>query len=775
MANNALKTTLKTDLIELIRGNIAESSNYYLFVSRASPYTDVAATTSVLESDTNPPSLGESSRNVYDTFRNILFIKRIRPDNMRLIVPRVDWESGQVYTAYTETTDMAGEPFYVMTTDYNVYKCMGSNGSSDIMPTGKSSHVVTLSDGYSWKYLYTIPEDFLSFVTLEYIPVYLADERFPEQKQVQTTAQPGSIDSVSINPSLSPTFDKIYRTDRFITNNNTDMQTQLGFQANLAGTTHISFNTTGEQDDPAVGFWNDYAIHITSGAGIGQYFRIVNFKKGGVGNSYFYADVYPAISRDLVAVADSNPTDATKFKIVPYVVVDGDGDDAIVVPTTSNAKKITGLSIVNSGSQYTYAQPRVVTENANISIGSAVGLLNASMSSSLSTPLGHGSSAIREFGSANLMMVVEIEDNENGKLSVRNDYRQFGILKSPYLFGGETYAGSEEDVALKALVKKQPSKDDLYDAETFIIGNSVIGKETHATARILNSESIPGSRFHRLYLTDVVGNFRFANDASLFSRVYFDDTFVGTLATGDNAFQYTGTVGVTLSAAGIVISYDLTEGDLLLDTTFGAFATGKSIYFTAGSTLQSSSILDVDEDLGELLGQVTFGATSGSEFLTFGGDEIFGRMGSTSLVPVVVEDVGEYRLTTKVTLVSSGSPYNDGVVMGSAALDGTLTQTNSTTLKKVTGTVIDFTVAGGLGLTGIVHLSNVTGTFNTSNALVFTPYGTTADANITSTTINTIENSEVTIGSGELLYIENVRPISRNLEQFEEFKIVIGF
>jgi hypothetical protein len=58
---------------------------------------------------------------------------------------------------------------------------------------------------------------------------------------------------------------------------------------------------------------------------------------------------------------------------------------------------------------------------------------------------------------------------------------------------------------------------------------------------------------------------------------------------------------------------------------------------------------------------------------------------------------------------------------------------------------------------------------------VFTPYGTTADANITSTTINTIENSEVTIGSGELLYIENVRPISRNLEQFEEFKIVIGF
>ena len=775
MANNALKTTLKTDLIELIRGNIAESSNYYLFVSRSSPYTDVASTTSVLESDTNPPSLGESSRNVYDTFRNILFIKRIRPDNMRLIVPRVDWESGEVYTAYTETTDMAGEPFYAMTTDYNVYKCMGSNGSSNIMPTGKSSHVVTLSDGYSWKYLYTIPEDFLSFVTLEYIPVYLADERFPEQKQVQTTAQPGSIDSVSINASLSPTFDKIYRTDRFLTNNNTDMQAQLGFQANLAGTTHISFNTTGEQDDPAVGFWNDYAIHITSGAGIGQYFRIVNFKKGGAGNSYFYADVYPAISRDLVAVADSNPTDATKFKIVPYVVVDGDGDDAVVVPTTSTAKKITGLSIVNSGSQYTYAQPRVVTENASISIGSAVGLLNASMSSSLSTPLGHGSSAIREFGSANLMMVVEIEDNENGKLSVRNDYRQFGILKSPYLFGGETYAGSEEDVALKALVKKQPSKDDLYDAETFVIGNSVIGKETHATARILNSESIPGSRFHRLYLTDVVGNFRFANDASLFSRVYFDDTFAGTLVTGDNAFQYTGTVGVTLSAAGTVISYDLTEGDLLLDTTFGAFTAGKSIYFTAGSTLQSSSILDVDEDLGELLGQVTFGVTSGSEFLTFGGDEVFGRMGSTSLVPVVVEDVGEYRLTTKVTIVSSGSPYNDGVVMGSAALDGTLTQTNSTTLKKVTGTVIDFTVAGGLGMTGVVHLSNVTGTFNTSNALVFTPYGTTADANITSTTINTIENSEVTIGSGELLYIENVRPISRNLEQFEEFKIVIGF
>ena len=82
MANNALKTNLKTDLIDLIKLMITNSNYYYLFVGRATPYDDSPSTVTI-ESDTNPPSIGESSRNQYDAYRNMMFAKRVRPENIR--------------------------------------------------------------------------------------------------------------------------------------------------------------------------------------------------------------------------------------------------------------------------------------------------------------------------------------------------------------------------------------------------------------------------------------------------------------------------------------------------------------------------------------------------------------------------------------------------------------------------------------------------------------------------------------------------------------------
>ena len=765
----------KTELVELIRDVLSNSNDYYLFVSRATPYENNPDTATV-ESDTNPPSIKESSRQVYDTIRNSIFLKRLRPENMKLVIPRIDWEDGTVYTAYSETTDIGDTDYYVLTTEYNVYKCMGANGASTIMPTGKSTDVISLGDGYKWKYIYTIPEDYLAHLTLDYIPVFLAGEDYPDQKEVQNTAKPGSIDTVSMSPELSPTFSKIYKNERFFTNNNANTIADFGLTSNAAGSTMVTFSVFGEADFPADGYWNNYAIYVTAGPGVGQYMRIVNFKQGGnAGASYYYAQVYPALDRDLVALSPStSPTNASKFKIVPYMVIDGDGQDALVVPNTSYAKKIASMTVINGGRNYTTAQPRLVSESGSVLLGSAISDFNDALSASLSTPLGHGYSAIKEFKAADLMIVVNVDGTEGGKISVRNDYRQFGILKSPYLYGGVTLAGAEEDISLKALVKKQPSKDLEYVESTFAVGNYVMGKESRATARILNSEKLPKSRFFRLYLTDVVGEFRFSDDASNKVRVYHDTAFSAPFATGDIARQYTDTIGVTLSAYGTIVSYDPYDYNIVVDTTFGAFSSDRTIVFANGGyTLEAENILDVDEEFGEQLAQVDLGITGGSEFMTFDGDEIFGRLSSTAFEPTIIENAGEYDMTTKLTIVA-GSVMTDGVLASTSALDGTIKQTNSNTLKKVTGTIIDFKVPVSPGYTGTLYLSNVTGTFNSTDSLVFTPYGTTAD-NALSVSINSITNPDIQVGSGELLYIENVRPIQRNIEQSEEFKIVIGF
>jgi len=761
MANNALKTLLKTDLIDLIRSSIANSNNYYLFVGRSVPYEDNTETTTSVESDTNPPSVAESSRNQYDSFRNMIYAKRIQPENMRFVVPRITWTYGNAYTPYSETTDMAGKSFYVITTDFNVYKCMGAVGASTIMPTGKSPDTITLADGYKWKYLYTVSEDDIEYITLDYIPIFVSSGEYLEQREVQNTAKPGSIDSVSMNASLSPTFTKIFKYDRTISDlYKGTIYSDLGITVNAAGSSYIHFVPVGEDGIPTSGYYDNYAIYISSGPGIGQYFRILNFVKGGSGVSYYYANVYPSLDRDI--------TNQSTFKIVPNVVVDGDGENAVVIPITSVNQKIASLSVVNSGKNYSYAKPRITTTP----IQSLP--LNNSITTNLSTPKGHGYNAVKELGASDVMLVVELEGTEGNKLSTRNEYRQFGLLKNPYLYGGLTLAGSNEDKVVEALVKRPPYKNELYFTDTFVVGNHIFGKETKASARIVDSQTVPGTRFHKIFLTDLVGNFRLSEDASTKVRIHYASGFSAAFATGDTANQYVNAIGLTLSATGVITSYDHYNRSVVIDTTFGSFASGKTLTFSGGYTLSGANIVDLDEEFGEQFGQMNFGSTSGTVGLTFGNDEIFGRFASTAFAPRVIADLGEYRLTTRLTLVNS-SAFTDGVLEGSNALDGTLSQTDFTTLKKVTGDIVDFTVAGGVGFTGIAQLSNVTGSFNLSDPVSFTPYGASAGVVMPTVTINAISNPDLDIGSGDLLYIENIRPVQRNIEQMEQFKILIGF
>ena len=67
--------------------------------------------------------------------------------------------------------------FYVVTDEYNVYKCLDNynNSRSKIKPTGTALDPFTTSDGYVWKFMYNIPINLRNkFYTDEYIPVVSA-------------------------------------------------------------------------------------------------------------------------------------------------------------------------------------------------------------------------------------------------------------------------------------------------------------------------------------------------------------------------------------------------------------------------------------------------------------------------------------------------------------------------------------------------------------------------------------------------------------------------
>jgi hypothetical protein len=80
--------------------------------------------------------------------------------------------------------------FYVVTDEYNVYKCLdnNNNGASTIKPTTTTVEPVKTSDGYLWKFMYSIPIALRNkFLTDDYMPVITAlRDQFYSNGQLQS-------------------------------------------------------------------------------------------------------------------------------------------------------------------------------------------------------------------------------------------------------------------------------------------------------------------------------------------------------------------------------------------------------------------------------------------------------------------------------------------------------------------------------------------------------------------------------------------------------------
>ena len=122
-------------------------------------------------------------------------LKRIVPNDFKQVVQRKNWSAGIVYSQYDNASStLYGSNFYVLTQDNNVYKCISNNfgAASSIKPTGTSINVITTSDGYQWKYLYSLSDtDLLKFLTGDFMPVNL-------NYDITSTAIKGTIDNAVV-------------------------------------------------------------------------------------------------------------------------------------------------------------------------------------------------------------------------------------------------------------------------------------------------------------------------------------------------------------------------------------------------------------------------------------------------------------------------------------------------------------------------------------------------------------------------------------------------
>ena len=129
---------------------------------------------------------------IYD---QIIGLKQVTSAEMRQVIRNKKWESGSKYDIYRhDYGDIISEvenvrtyvqsnrfeqhlyetDFYVVTSEYKVYKCLDNNNNSEstVEPSSTSSAPFTLPDGYIWKYMFTVnANDFEKFKTDEYVPI----------------------------------------------------------------------------------------------------------------------------------------------------------------------------------------------------------------------------------------------------------------------------------------------------------------------------------------------------------------------------------------------------------------------------------------------------------------------------------------------------------------------------------------------------------------------------------------------------------------------------
>jgi len=131
------------------------TQNYlYLFIGKSDCWTPFLE--NMEDNDPEIPIDGLSEFN--GTHDDIIAMKRVFPEDMEYVVEYTDWIEGNSYAAWDDgDEDIWVKPFFVITDEFKIYKCIKEGDSASInKPTHTSYEPQWYADGYVWHYMYTI-------------------------------------------------------------------------------------------------------------------------------------------------------------------------------------------------------------------------------------------------------------------------------------------------------------------------------------------------------------------------------------------------------------------------------------------------------------------------------------------------------------------------------------------------------------------------------------------------------------------------------------------
>ena len=183
-------------------------TTYYLFIGRAHAWAtdaDVQGNSIDEGTDASPPTPNDDISSEFYNYDDMIGAKLIASTDVSHCIPRRNWTTGTTYDMYEHNisssnaansgaTNLFDSTFVVMNSSNAVYKVIENDGAtaSTVEPTSTSNSIFETSDGYRWKYMYSLTSaETLNFMSTDFIHV-------STDSTVSAAAVDGALDTILV-------------------------------------------------------------------------------------------------------------------------------------------------------------------------------------------------------------------------------------------------------------------------------------------------------------------------------------------------------------------------------------------------------------------------------------------------------------------------------------------------------------------------------------------------------------------------------------------------
>lgn len=468
--NILIPNTEKYELAKNLLQDIKDSNSYYFFQGNH------------IESS-NTLLIDNLSNTTYSVYNNMIQGKKISSNDVSFAIKNIPYELNTKYDIYSHDSDLSNKNFFAIvnaSSYYHVFKCLDNNNNSNstVEPTfsdisGSNTEIYRTSDGYVWKYMYSVSSSIADkFESENYFP-FIANNEVSEQ------SKNGAIDVITVKSAGR-------RYDNYIvgTFSATDIKVN-GNSALYAISNSVAATVNG--------FYTGCLLYISSGSGAGDYRIITDYISNSNGN-------FAVLNENL-----ESPQNGTQYQIYPNVLITGTGSQtsnavarALVNSLASNS--IFRIEIIDRGENYTFY-------TANVVANDVVNIVEAAQLNPIYSPSGgHGYDQGNELYCSTLCISAKFQNTDPDAI-MSNDYHQVGIIKNPLFanvlfnvsISNGAFVGSEEIINIfptqiaTGTANDQSNTIILDTAQDYLQGNQILLISNGNFYQIVNNATLSNS------------------------------------------------------------------------------------------------------------------------------------------------------------------------------------------------------------------------------------------------------------------------------------------